>query len=290
MKPIDLMRHLAIPLSALFVCGCVTLTVDPRAVVSGTGAAGGFMTLKCDTAAHVLPGVISDDPENALDGRAFRVLVWNIHKEDDGGWQRDLTAFAAANDVMLLQETVLQPSLREIIDDAGLRWVMASSFLYDANDIGVLTATRIAPLASCTQRTLEPLLRIPKSAVITWLRIKGRQETLAIVNVHAINFDLFIDRYRMQFEALVDALSGHKGPIVFAGDFNSWNDARDRVVAEVAVRLRMTELELHDDHRAVFFGRHLDHFFVRGLELIDVEAIPVTSSDHNPLVATLRIR
>jgi endonuclease/exonuclease/phosphatase (EEP) superfamily protein YafD len=285
-----LMRHLAILLSALFVYGCVTLTVDPRAVVSGTGAAAGIMTLNCDAATHVLQGVISDDSENALDGRAFRVLVWNIHKEDDGGWQRDLTAFAAENDVMLLQETVLQPSLHEILDGAGLRWVMASSFLYDANDIGVLTATRIAPVASCTQRTIEPLLRIPKSAVITWLRIKGGRETLAIVNVHAINFDLFIDGYRAQFGALADTLSGHEGPIVFAGDFNSWSDARDGVVAEVAARLRMTALQLHDDRRAVFFGRHLDHVFVRGLELIDVAAIPVTSSDHNPLVATLRIR
>jgi endonuclease/exonuclease/phosphatase (EEP) superfamily protein YafD len=290
MKPVDLIRHLAIPLSAFFVYGCVTLTTDPRAVVSGTGAAGGIMTLKCDAAARVLQSLISEDSENALDGRTFRVLVWNIHKEDDRGWQRDLAAFAAANDVMLLQETVLQPSLRETIDDAGLRWVMASSFLYDANDIGVLTATRVAPIASCTQRTLEPLLRIPKSAVITWLRVKGTRQTLAIVNVHAINFDLFIDSYRTQFGALADVLAGHEGPIVFAGDFNSWSDARDGVVAEVAARLRMTELELHDDRRAVFFGHHLDHVFVRGLEQIDASAIPVTSSDHNPLVATLRIR
>jgi endonuclease/exonuclease/phosphatase (EEP) superfamily protein YafD len=290
MKPVDLIRHLAIPLSALFVYGCVTVTVDSRAVVSGTGAAGDIMTLKCDAAARVLQGLMSDGSENALDGRAFRVLVWNIHKEEDGGWQRDLAAFAAANDVMLLQETVLQPSLREIIDDAGLRWVMASSFLYDANDIGVLTATRIAPVASCTQRMLEPLLRIPKSAVITWLRIKGRRETLAIVNVHAINFDLFIDRYRTQFGALVDALSGHEGPIVFAGDFNSWNDARDRVVAETAARLGLIELEPGVDQRATFLGRHVDHIFVRGLDMVDVIAIPVTSSDHNPVAATLRLR
>jgi endonuclease/exonuclease/phosphatase (EEP) superfamily protein YafD len=239
---------------------------------------------------RVLQLLIADESKNALDRQAFRVLVWNIHKEVDQGWERDLASFAAANDIMLLQETALQPSLREILDDAGLRWVMASSFLYDANDIGVLTATRIAPMASCTQRMLEPLLRIPKSAVITWLRIKGRRETLAIVNIHAINFDLFIDAYRMQLAALADALSGHEGPIVFAGDFNSWSDARDGVVAETAARLGMTELGLHDDRRAVFFGRHLDHIFIRGLELVDVAAIAVTSSDHNPLVATLRVR
>jgi endonuclease/exonuclease/phosphatase (EEP) superfamily protein YafD len=268
----------------------VTLTVEPRAVVFHGDHDLGVTTLGCDAAVRLLRGPAADEPGSALDGRAFRVLVWNIHKELDDGWQRDLRSFAAANDVLLLQETLLQPSLRDTLDDAGLRWVMASSFLYDTQDVGVLTATRVAPLASCTQRTIEPLLRIPKSAVISWLRIEGTRETLAIVNVHAINFDLFIDSYRSQFGALADVLAAHQGPIVFAGDFNTWSDARDRVVAETAAQLGMTELHLQKDRRAVFFGRHLDHFFVRGLNLIDVHAIRVLSSDHNPVVAILRIR
>jgi endonuclease/exonuclease/phosphatase (EEP) superfamily protein YafD len=198
---------------------------------------------------------------------------------------------------MLLQETVLQPPLRDILDDSGLRWVMASSFLLGADDNGVLTATRIAPIASCVQRAVEPLIRIPKSAVISWLPITdtrtdtrtGSRETLAIANVHSINFELAPDAYRAQLEALADALAGHRGPIIFAGDFNTWNDARDGVVAEIAARLGLTELTLRVDQRAVFFGRHLDHIFIRGLQLIDVGAIPVTSSDHNPLATTLRI-
>ncbi len=277
-------------LSVVLLCGCVTLTAEPRAVLSGTGDASGAMTLKCESALRVLQDAIVGKSADALDRRPFRIVIWNIHKEGDHGWQDELAAFAAANDVMLLQETVLDPVLRNIVDNAGLRWVMASSFLYDDNDIGVLTATRVAPIASCTQRVLEPLLRIPKSAVISWLRIAGRQETLAIVNVHAINFDLFIDEYRAQLEALVDTLSTHQGPIVFAGDFNTWSDARDRVLGEVAARLGMTELELSVDKRATFFGRHVDHIFVRGVEIIDAIAIPVTSSDHNPIRATLRLQ
>jgi endonuclease/exonuclease/phosphatase (EEP) superfamily protein YafD len=164
-----------------------------------------------------------------------------------------------------------------------------------------LTATRIAPVASCTQRVVEPLIRIPKSAVISWLPIvdtavdtaagtrAGTRETLAIVNVHSITFELALDVYRSQLEALADALAGHRGPIIFAGDFNTWNDARDRVVSEIAARLGLAELNLRVDQRAVFFGRHLDHIFIRGLETVDVIAIPVTSSDHNPMAATLRI-
>jgi endonuclease/exonuclease/phosphatase (EEP) superfamily protein YafD len=279
------------------LCGCITLTAEPRAVVSGPGGTARVMTLTCGAVARGLQAAADSHAGDALDRRPFRVLVWNVHKQGDSGWERDLSAFAAASDVVLLQETVLQRSLRDILDDSGLRWVMASSFLLGADDNGVLTATRIAPIASCTQREIEPLIRIPKSAVISWLPITnqrtdtraGSRETLAIANVHSINFDLSLDAYRAQLEALADALAGHRGPIIFAGDFNTWSDARDRVVAEIAARLGLIELDLRVDQRAVFFGRHLDHIFIRGLQLVDVSALPVTSSDHNPMAATLRI-
>jgi endonuclease/exonuclease/phosphatase (EEP) superfamily protein YafD len=291
------MKRFASSILLAALCGCITLTVEPRAVVSLPGGTARVMTLKCEAVDRVLQAAGAGEAADVLNRRPLRLLVWNIHKQGDFGWERDLSGFAAASDVMLLQETVLQPALRDILDDSGLRWVMASSFLLGADDNGVLTATRIAPIASCTQRAVEPLIRIPKSAVISWLPITdtrtdtrtGSRETLAIANVHSINFELAPDVYRSQLEALADALAAHRGPIIFAGDFNTWNDARDGVVAEIAARLGLTELNLRVDQRAVFFGRHLDHIFIRGLQLIDVGAIPVTSSDHNPLAATLRI-
>jgi endonuclease/exonuclease/phosphatase (EEP) superfamily protein YafD len=287
------MKWLASSISILLLCACVTLTVEPRAVVSGPGDADRVMTLKCNAVDRLLQAAGNGQLADALDRRPFKVLMWNIHKQADSGWERDLSAFAAANDVVLLQEAVLQPPLRKILSDTGLRWLMASSFLLDEDDIGVLTATRIAPIASCTQRVVEPLIRIPKSAVISWLPIvdtaAGTRQSLAIVNVHSITFELFVDVYRSQLQALADVLAGHRGPIIFAGDFNTWNDARDRVVREIAARLGLTELNLRVDQRAVFFGRHLDHIFIRGLETVDVSAVPVTSSDHNPMAATLRI-
>jgi endonuclease/exonuclease/phosphatase (EEP) superfamily protein YafD len=290
-------KWLASSISIPLLCACVTLTVEPRAVVSGPGGTARVTTLRCDAVDRVLQAAGNGQVADALDRRSFKVLLWNIHKQGDSGWEQDLSAFAATNDVVLLQEAVLEPPLRKILNDTGLRWLMASSFLLDADDIGVLTATRVAPMASCTQRVVEPLIRIPKSAVISWLPIvdtaagtaAGTRETLAIVNVHSITFELSVDVYRSQLEALADALARHRGPIIFAGDFNTWNDPRDRVVSEIAARLGLTELNLRVDQRAVFFGRHLDHIFIRGLETVEVSAIPVTSSDHNPLAATLRI-
>jgi len=283
-------------MAMMLLCGCIALTVEPRAVVSGPGGTTQITALKCDAAERVL-ALGNGAAMGALDHGPLRLLIWNIHKEGDFGWQRDLSNLAATSDVMLLQEAALEPPLRSILSDAGLSWVMASSFIFGPDDIGVLTATRVAPLASCTQRSVEPLTRIPKSAVISWLPIgnireatnAGPPETLAIANVHAINFELSLVAYRAQLEALADVLAGHRGPIIFAGDFNTWSDARDRIVAENVARLGLTELKLATDRRALFFGRHFDHIFIRGLQMIDADAIPVDSSDHNPVAATLRI-
>jgi endonuclease/exonuclease/phosphatase (EEP) superfamily protein YafD len=292
------MKWLAVAPVIALLCGCVTLSTDPRAVVFAPGADPRVTTLKCDDVARALQGAADSDEAKSLGRRPFRLLTWNIHKEGDAGWQQDLSALAGENDLVLLQETVLQPSLRGILGDAGFSWVMASSFVYEADDVGVLTATRVAPVASCTQSAMEPWIRIPKSTVISWLPIvraqatadvAGARETLAVVNIHAINFELFPDTYRAQLRALADALDGHRGPIILAGDLNTWNDERDRIVAEIAARLGLTELTLQPDRRAVFLGHHLDHIFVRGLRPIDVTALPVTSSDHNPVAATLVI-
>jgi len=269
--------------------GCVTLTVEPRALLLDSSGKVEVQSLACSGPAMVERRASGMAAAQALDPAAIRLLTWNVHKQDDAGWDVDLARFAAANDVLLLQEAVLRPDLRSIIEHAGMRWVMASSFIYSDVDIGVVTGSRKVPLASCTQRVVEPLIRIPKSGVISWYRLDGRDDTLAIVNVHAINFALTLGGYRAQLEALGEALADHPGPIIFAGDLNTWTDARNEAMRAVAGRLHMTEIEFKEDKRTLFLGKQLDHIYTRGLELVDAQAIPVTSSDHNPVAATFRV-
>jgi len=271
------------------LCGCVTLTVEPRALLLDSAGRVEVQSLGCTGPAMVARRAGGMAAAQALDPDAIRLLTWNVHKQDDPGWDRDLTRFAAANDVLLLQEAVLRPGLRSIIEDAGMRWVMASSFIYSDADIGVVTGSRKVPLASCTQRVVEPLIRIPKSGVISWFRLAGRDDTLAVVNVHAINFALTLGGYRAQLDALGAALADHPGPIIFAGDLNTWTDARNEAMRAVAQRLGMTEIEFKEDKRTLFLGKQLDHIYMRGLELVEAEAIPVESSDHNPVRATFRV-
>lgn len=282
-------RLLGIAFLPAFLAGCISLTVEPRALLQQDDGAVRVQTLACGTAESRHANRASAATRAGLDPSAIRILTWNIHKQEDAGWQQDLRAFSGDNDILLLQETVLEAPLQTVVADAGFRWVMASSFIYGDIDVGVLTASRVAPLASCTQRVVEPLLRIPKSAVISWFPLQGRAATVAVVNVHAINFSILLSAYRAQFDAIAQALEAHEGPIILAGDLNTWTAGRSAAVKSVAERLGLTEILFAEDRRRLFFGHELDHIYARGFELVNSSAMPVTSSDHNPVMATLRL-
>jgi endonuclease/exonuclease/phosphatase (EEP) superfamily protein YafD len=285
-----LLHRLALGIvAALVVSGCVSITAEPRALLIRDDGSIHVQTLACPSAVARAVNAPAGPARKGLDPRAIRLVTWNVHKQADPGWQRDLRTLSSGNDIVLLQEIVLDSPLRDLIADEGLRWVMASSFLMSDLDYGVLTAARVQPVATCTERVVEPLLRIPKSAIISWFALRGQPETLAVVNVHAINFSLSLGAYRAQFRAIGETLAGHEGPVILAGDLNTWTAARAQAVREVAKRLGLTEVRFAADRRSVFFGHELDHIYTRGLALVASSAMLVRSSDHNPVEATLRV-
>jgi len=281
------MRRHWLPVAAIAAAaaGCVTVPDDQHALLLDADGTIAQRTISCrHSGAATLAG------EGALDAHAIRIASWNVHKEGDPGWQSDLTQLIARSDVLLLQEAGLVPELRAAIERGGLRWVLASSFAYLDAEYGVLTATRVAPASACTLRAYEPLLGIPKSALITYFRVIGRDAMLAVANLHAINFAPGSTGYHAQLEALGDALAAHPGPLVIAGDFNTWNEVRDGEVRALAARLSLNPVTFPVDARRRFFGRIFDWVYVRGLEAVDATAWEVASSDHNPLLVTFRIR
>jgi endonuclease/exonuclease/phosphatase (EEP) superfamily protein YafD len=270
------------------LAGCVALTDDPRALIYGPDGIE-VRSLPCRAAAETARAAVTVTPAmRALDPARIRLVTWNIHKQEDVGWGRDLATFAADHDIVLLQEVTLTDPLREVLRAAGLRWVMASSFLYFDTDIGVVTASRAIPVANCTLRAVEPLILLPKSAVVSWLPIAGSARTLAVANVHSINFSLSLETYEEQLAGVVEALAAHEGPIVLAGDLNTWTEGRLDAVRSAAARLGLTEIPFKEG-RSRFFGRELDHILVRGLVVVTANAWAVKSSDHNPVAAELRL-
>jgi endonuclease/exonuclease/phosphatase (EEP) superfamily protein YafD len=226
----------------------------------------------------------------ALDGRLIRVLSWNLHKGEDKGWERDLAQFASQHDLLLLQEAVLLPSLTAVLDQTGHGWQMAGAFSWRGVERGVMTASRAPAFDGCTTRTFEPLFPIPKSALITRHALIGTETTLAVANLHGVNFSLGLGHLREQIEGVAAELARHQGPVVLGGDFNTWSQARHAVLVEVTDRLGLTAVHLVEDGRKRVFGLPLDHLFVRGLSVLQSRAPEVTSSDHNPIMVTLSLR
>ena len=262
----------------------MTLTELPRGVSSASDGTLRAAAIACN--AIVEPPRPGGAP--ALDPAALRIVSWNLHKQDDAGWESDLMRFIGGADVVLLQEAVLRDDLRALLAGRGLRYTMASAFIYRDVDHGVVTAAAVPPLAVCAERAVEPLFGIPKTGLIAWYALAGRTETLAVVNVHAINFSLVVAPYERQFDALARVLAAHRGPIVFAGDFNTWCEARLNVLRAAAESLGLHEIAFEPDLRSRFFGQQVDHVMVRGLKPMAATTAEVTSSDHNPVTITLR--
>lgn len=221
-------------------------------------------------------------------GRSLTLVSWNIHKNADPGWQADLGRFAAASDLLLLQEANLSIALRAELARTRRYWVHADAWAYDDVANGVLVASSAAPFEACVQRVREPLITLPKSVLIAWYRIEGRADSLAVANVHAINFTIELGAYNDQLEAVRTVLASHRGPLILAGDFNTWSAVRMASVRSLADKLGLTEVPASLGERSRFFGKHLDYLYTRGFDVEDAWIDGVTSSDHAPIVATMR--
>jgi len=199
----------------------------------------------------------------------------------------DLARLAAKNDLLLLQEAVSDAPMGEVLKREGFSWEMADAFSVHGLERGVLIAARVAPVDGHALRTYEPFFPLPKSAIVTHFRLVGRRQQLAVVDLHGINFSLGLRRFRKQLEAVAKELKHHDGPMIFAGDFNTWSVRRNNVLGEVTKRLGLVEVEPVPDDRRRAFGQHLDHLFVRGYSVVDARSCEVKSSDHNPIEARI---
>jgi endonuclease/exonuclease/phosphatase (EEP) superfamily protein YafD len=278
-------RRAVVAVALLALAGCVTVPERQHALVLQSDGTVAQHPMGCGDPQPQAPARTA-----ALDPHAIRLATWNLHKESDPGWQTDLTRLIGESDVVLLQEAGVSPQLRGVVEDQGFSWLLSSAFEYRGYEYGVLTATRVPPASACTLRAYEPLLRIPKAALITHYRLAGREATLAVVNLHAINFTLGTGAYHAQLEAVADALAQHRGPIVVGGDFNTWSDARAAEVRALAARLSLTPVALDVDHRTRFMGGHVfDFVYARGVNVLAASAWSVTSSDHNPVLVDFRV-
>lgn len=221
-----------------------------------------------------------------LNASEIRLVSWNMQKKSLPNWRADYSRLTDGRDLILIQEASLRV---DTIGDlpAAPHWSFAPGYRTDDSITGVLTLSRTQPLARCSFANTEPLLRTPKATSITQFALQDSDETLLVVNVHAVNFSLGLGSYKRQFKQISDVLERHQGPIIFSGDLNTWRAGRTQTIEAMASKLGLSAVEFSDDNRKRFFGSPLDHIYVRGLSATHSDSSVVTSSDHNPMTVTL---
>ncbi len=238
-------------------------------------------------------------PADAL-GATLRVLVWNILKARRRDFHADFSRLCADRDLVLLQEAVLNAPSDALFADQQLEWIMARSFrdVRSGVEHGVKTGCTATAVSREVFRSThcEPVVQTHKLLLATRYRLQnsspGKPDSacmLLVLNIHAINF-VRLSQYREQLSQVERALTGHTGPVILAGDFNTWSTRRRESFFALADGTSLVEARLQRRGRLGHLAMNLDHVFYRELHLRDAVSLGhVRSSDHPPIMATFDI-
>jgi len=260
------------------------------------------LSTDCDRDAWV-DGFVNEQPIPDT----FSLLSWNIEKGADADWIADLAQIAAAEHVLLIQEAALDPETQALPlpRDFTSRQYFAAGYRQGNIHTGVLTASPWVASHHCALTAWEPWLGTPKATSVTRYDLdrgqatgdSGRREAwgtkpnpLMVVNLHAVNFAVGLEAYIEQFVAIGEVIMTHEGPLILAGDFNTWSEDRQEWLNGFMARHQLEAVTFSPDHRTTVFSRPIDHIYTRGLAVTDASVVTVDSSDHNPLLVTVRWR
>ncbi len=222
----------------------------------------------------------------------FSLLCWNVHKEM-GQHKFNQNFYLLQQlynpDLILLQEAVLTPLTQQQLPQ--YTYLSAVNIKIWQKAFGVLTATKSSFSELLSLKTLHRELHImTKKSLLITAHLLENENHLTVVNLHAINFvpaSIFIK----EIDRLLHHLSTIKGPLIVAGDFNTWHTKRLIHIETFANAIELTQAPLENaNHIKHLFTKPLDHLYYRGLKLIEARAIDTKKiSDHNPIYARFEI-
>jgi len=216
----------------------------------------------------------------------LRALSWNLQKSQTTGWDEDLLTIGHDRNLLLFQEAASEAQTASLLPQP-LYQSFAAGYTTDTQTTGVLTLSSSAPSLQCNLTAWEPWLGTPKAISITEFPLRDSQQRLLVVNLHAVNFAFGVEDFADQVDSLSPTLQAHPGPVLVAGDFNTWNKARRLHLGQFMVKHQLSAVAFEPDHRTTFFGAALDHIYLRGLRALEARVVQLNTSDHNPLLVTL---
>jgi endonuclease/exonuclease/phosphatase (EEP) superfamily protein YafD len=230
----------------------------------------------------------------------IKLLSWNIAKlTQHHHWQQEFAHLLQEHqpDLIFLQEAWLCARTKHLHSLAKIPWYFAPNFLdtHHHHYSGVLIATKAESLAhrSLLTHHHEPIVKTPKVALLSEFALSDSPYNLLTVNAHLINF-VELSQFRTQLLQLEAVMGRHKGPIIFAGDFNTWHQSRWDQLSQVTKKLGLQPmpfaLEEKQKIKRFLNSPPLDYIFFRGFQSqpISAKVIETTqSSDHQPLIVEL---
>jgi endonuclease/exonuclease/phosphatase (EEP) superfamily protein YafD len=236
--------------------------------------------------------------QTEINSKSIKVLSWNIAKKNyNKTWIKDFSTIIETYqpNLIFLQEFSLMLKADKWGEWLKMSWNFAPNFvdIHHQTYSGIFTAATISPLRkkAIASKHYEPIVRTPKISLITEYLLSEQSTTLMTINSHLINF-VDLNKFQIQLKELELALSTHRGPLIFSGDFNTWSRKRAVILNQVTSKLGLTPVIFAPDEqekiKRFLLSPPLDHIFYRDISVKKASAKvldQICSSDHKPLLA-----
>ena len=233
------------------------------------------------------------------------VINWNAQKGKHPQFAKDLKHILAQEkpDIVFLQEAKV-----DLIELKQMGGYLAKGWSYPwpgGKTVGVLTLSRVPPvrIQPVPTKYREFGVTSPKVSLVTEYPLPNGKNLLA-VNVHLLNFERWsVKKIGHQLEDLKSIMADHSGPILMAGDFNTWNQKRLELVKRITRDVQLNEVtdfpagrstgdmnsDLWNEMLGVDKGLPLDRFFFSGFKPNEARVLNFSSSDHTPILVRLKL-
>ena len=228
----------------------------------------------------------------SIDPDDINILVWNVKKLQNKNILDELVVYSQNTDFLLIQESLNIKKLENFYKLENWGNYTAVSFIYTRSKLktGVSISSKVKPHFVDFKRSFQRELYFttPKNLIFSYYPIKNNSQKLLIINIHALNF-VKTSTLLGQLKLTQNIINEHQGPIIFAGDFNTWSKSKIYNVKLYMEKMGLQEVEFsngHDRSRSPN-GHYLDYIFTKNLITKNANVISDSiTSDHKPLRAS----
>lgn len=266
-------------------------------LVGGLGTAQAQSRERCSFKCDWIPAL--EDalmPLSAANGTELRdtrvrVLAWNVYKGRERNFFADFKRLGAQHDIVMISEATDGPEVKPAFQSLpGFGWDFGVSFYMNGNvATGLASGSTARPTSLKLLRTKdrEPFVKSYKVTLVTTYAHRPSGQQLMAINIHGINW-ASDDAFERQIRDAAVEIARHKGPVVFAGDFNINNSARMPIIEKVLGPLGLKRVPW----RNPISGKQLDDAFTRGVIVHEARLLMDVidrSSDHPAISLDLEI-